>query len=74
MECVELALTKMLMADMRRDLRNVLIAEAKEYVLKACCRKLYNWLKVSSSSRSAHTIRSERQICFAWLQGYVWFS
>ncbi|CAD7091358.1 unnamed protein product [Hermetia illucens] len=46
-ECVELALTKMVLPDMRKELKSILIAEAKEAVLRACCRKLYNWIKIA---------------------------
>lgn len=46
-ECVELALTKMVFPDLRKELKAILIAEAKDAVLKACCRKLYNWIKVA---------------------------
>lgn len=45
-ESVELALKKMLLPDLVKELRSHLLAEAKECVLKACCRKLYNWIKV----------------------------
>ncbi|XP_017776397.1 PREDICTED: transcription elongation factor SPT6 isoform X2 [Nicrophorus vespilloides] len=47
MECVERALTKSVLPDLRDELKRTLIAESKDYVLKACCRKLYNWLKVA---------------------------
>jgi hypothetical protein len=43
-ESVELALTGLLLP----QLQTHLLAEAREAVLKTCCRKLYNWLKVSS--------------------------
>lgn len=46
-ESVELALKKMLLPDLVKELRSHLLAEAKECVLKACCRKLYNWIKVA---------------------------
>lgn len=45
-ECVERALTKLIIPDLRNELRQILLAEARDHVLKACCRKLYNWLKV----------------------------
>lgn len=44
-ECVEEALNKMVLPDMRKELRSLLVAEAKEAVLKACSRKMYNWIK-----------------------------
>nr|CAI5827545.1 unnamed protein product [Callosobruchus analis] len=46
-ECVERALTKSVLPDLRSELKRVLLAEAKEFVLKACCRKLYNWIKIA---------------------------
>jgi transcription elongation factor SPT6 len=47
-ESVELALTRLLLPELRKELQTHLLAEAREAVLKTCCRKLYNWLKVSS--------------------------
>jgi transcription elongation factor SPT6 len=47
-ESVELALTGLLLPELRKELQTHLLAEAQEAVLKTCCRKLYNWLKVSS--------------------------
>lgn len=47
MECVERALRRCILPDLKTELRRVLLAEAKEAVLKACCRKLYNWIKIS---------------------------
>ncbi|XP_065088333.1 transcription elongation factor SPT6 isoform X1 [Ochlerotatus camptorhynchus] len=46
-ECVELAFTKMVLPDLRRELQAILLEESKESVLKICCRKLYNWIKVA---------------------------
>lgn len=46
MECVERALTKSIIPDLRQELKSILLAEAKECVLRACCRKFYNWIKV----------------------------
>ncbi|KAL3272900.1 hypothetical protein HHI36_014360 [Cryptolaemus montrouzieri] len=46
-ECVERALKRCVLPDLRTELKRVLLAEAKEFVLKACCRKLYNWIKVA---------------------------
>ncbi|XP_041979251.1 transcription elongation factor SPT6 [Aricia agestis] len=46
-EAVTLALTKIVMPELRRELHAVLLAESKEYVLKCCRRKLYDWLKVA---------------------------
>ncbi|KAJ8923462.1 hypothetical protein NQ315_002021 [Exocentrus adspersus] len=47
MECVERALTKSVLPDLCSELKRALLAEAKEFVLKACCRKLYNWIKIA---------------------------
>ncbi|KAL4223178.1 Transcription elongation factor SPT6 [Mactra antiquata] len=46
-QALERALTKILYPQMEKELRLKLIAEAKEGIQKACCRKLYNWLKVA---------------------------
>ncbi|XP_045475975.1 transcription elongation factor SPT6-like [Harmonia axyridis] len=46
-ECVEHALKKCVLPDLRNELKRALLAEAKEFVLKACCRKLYNWIKIA---------------------------
>lgn len=45
--CVEEALNKMVLPDMRKELKSILISEAKESVLKQCCRKLHNWIKIA---------------------------
>lgn len=47
MECVDLAMKKLLIPSLRTELRERLLAEAKENVLKACCHKLYNQLRVA---------------------------
>lgn len=46
-ECVERALRRCILPDLKSELKRVLLAEAKEAVLKACCRKLYNWIKIA---------------------------
>ncbi|XP_045447974.1 transcription elongation factor SPT6 [Melitaea cinxia] len=46
-EAVTLALTKIVMPELRRELHAVLLQESKDYVLKCCRRKLYDWLKVA---------------------------
>lgn len=46
-ECVESALTKLVLPDLVKELKRTLLAEAKECVLRACCRKLYSWIKVA---------------------------
>lgn len=49
-ESVELALTRLLLPELRKELQTHLLSEAREAVLKTCCRKLYNWLKVAPHS------------------------
>ncbi|XP_053983538.1 transcription elongation factor SPT6-like isoform X1 [Hylaeus volcanicus] len=44
---VEMALTRMVIPSLKKELRTNLIAEGKECVMKACCRKMYNWIKVA---------------------------
>lgn len=46
-ECVERALTKLVLPDLIKELQRTLLAESKECVLRACCRKLYSWIKVA---------------------------
>ncbi|VDI00276.1 transcription elongation factor SPT6 [Mytilus galloprovincialis] len=46
-EALERALTKILYPQMEKELRAKMLAESKEGIVKACCRKLYNWLKVA---------------------------
>lgn len=47
-ECVDLAYRKLLMPEMVKELRRSLLAEAKEYILKACKQKLSSWISVSN--------------------------
>ncbi|XP_066596697.1 transcription elongation factor SPT6 isoform X2 [Prorops nasuta] len=47
---VEMALTKMVIPQLKKELRTNLITEAKECIMRACCRKMYNWLKVAPYS------------------------
>ncbi|KAJ1520204.1 hypothetical protein ONE63_004415 [Megalurothrips usitatus] len=49
-ECVELALRKMLIPELRKELKSVLVNEAKDCVLRSCCRRLYNWIKIAPYS------------------------
>ncbi|XP_023646777.1 transcription elongation factor SPT6 isoform X1 [Paramormyrops kingsleyae] len=44
---IERALQQFLYPQMAKELRNKLLAEAKDHIIKACSRKLYNWLKVA---------------------------
>ncbi|KAH0952476.1 hypothetical protein HN011_000116 [Eciton burchellii] len=47
---VEIALNRMIIPHLKKELRTNLIAEAKECVMRACCRKMYNWIKVAPYS------------------------
>ncbi|XP_061104360.1 transcription elongation factor SPT6 [Conger conger] len=44
---IERSLQQFLYPQMAKELKNKLISEAKENIVKGCCRKLYNWLKVA---------------------------
>ncbi|XP_029303416.1 transcription elongation factor SPT6 isoform X3 [Cottoperca gobio] len=44
---IERALTQFLYPQMAKELKSKLITEAKESIVRACCRRLYNWLKVA---------------------------
>ncbi|XP_062328913.1 transcription elongation factor SPT6-like [Osmerus eperlanus] len=44
---IERSLKQFLYPQMGKELKNKLVAEAKESITKACSRKLYNWLKVA---------------------------
>ncbi|XP_046892038.1 transcription elongation factor SPT6-like [Hypomesus transpacificus] len=44
---IERSLKQFLYPQMGKELKNKLIAEAKESITKACSRKLYNWLKLA---------------------------
>ncbi|XP_054723966.1 LOW QUALITY PROTEIN: transcription elongation factor SPT6-like [Uloborus diversus] len=46
-KALEIALTKILYPTFQKELKLRLLSESKEGVVKACCRKLYNWLKVA---------------------------
>lgn len=46
-ECVERAMVKLIIPDLIKEVREQLLLESKEFVMKACCRKLYNWLKTA---------------------------
>ncbi|KAK6637223.1 hypothetical protein RUM44_007637 [Polyplax serrata] len=46
-ECVEIALKKILLPDLKKELRTNLLLEAREFILKSCSKKLYNWIKVA---------------------------
>ncbi|KAK0178826.1 hypothetical protein PV327_007674 [Microctonus hyperodae] len=47
MGSVEMALTRMVIPDLKKELKANLLAEAKEYVMRACCKKMYNWIKIA---------------------------
>uniref|UniRef100_A0A668VNX6 Transcription elongation factor spt6 n=1 Tax=Oreochromis aureus TaxID=47969 RepID=A0A668VNX6_OREAU len=44
---IERALNQFLYPQMAKELKSKLIAEAKESIIRSCCRRLYNWLKVA---------------------------
>ncbi|XP_069040225.1 transcription elongation factor SPT6 [Lepisosteus oculatus] len=44
---IERSLKQFLYPQMAKELKNKLMAEAKENIIKGCSRKLYNWLKVA---------------------------
>ncbi|XP_074640844.1 transcription elongation factor SPT6-like [Tubulanus polymorphus] len=46
-QALERALKNILYPQMAKELRGKLIQEAKDYVVKSCCRKLYHWLKIA---------------------------
>ncbi|XP_073971663.1 transcription elongation factor Spt6 isoform X2 [Rhodnius prolixus] len=45
--CVEMALKKMLVPELIKDLHSRLLEESKEFVLRSCARRIYNWIKVA---------------------------
>lgn len=46
-ECVDLALTKMVIPDLRKELESILLAESKEFIAEACGRKMHDWIKTA---------------------------
>ncbi|KAK2828241.1 hypothetical protein Q5P01_019275 [Channa striata] len=44
---IERALNQFLYPQMAKELKSKLVAEAKESIVRSCCRRLYNWLKVA---------------------------
>lgn len=46
-QALERALTKILYPQMEKEIRSKLLQEGRDFVLRACCRKLLNWLKVA---------------------------
>ncbi|KAG5681165.1 hypothetical protein PVAND_010625 [Polypedilum vanderplanki] len=46
-ECVEIALTKMVLPDLRKELDAILLAEAKDYVSECCGKKIRDWIQVA---------------------------
>lgn len=47
-ECVELALTKMVIPDLRKELESILLSESKDFVLEACTKRMHNWIKTAA--------------------------
>lgn len=46
-QCVEEAITKMVLPDMRKELKLILLLEAKESILRSCCDRLRGWIKTA---------------------------
>lgn len=46
-ECVEIALKKMVLPDLRKELESILMQESKDFVLDACSKKIFNWIRVA---------------------------
>lgn len=46
-ECVELALTKMVIPDLRKELESILLTESKDFVQEAVSKKMFNWIKTA---------------------------
>ncbi|XP_076670314.1 transcription elongation factor SPT6 isoform X2 [Andrena cerasifolii] len=44
---VEIALNRIVIPQLKKEIRITLLTEAKECVMKACCRRMYNWIKIS---------------------------
>ncbi|XP_003707816.2 transcription elongation factor SPT6 isoform X2 [Megachile rotundata] len=44
---VEAALNRIIIPQLKKELRSNLLTESKECVMKACCRKMYNWIKIA---------------------------
>uniref|UniRef100_A0A8C2E8L9 Transcription elongation factor SPT6 n=2 Tax=Cyprinus carpio TaxID=7962 RepID=A0A8C2E8L9_CYPCA len=44
---IERSLQQFLYPQMAKELKNKLVTEAKDNIVKSCCKKLYNWLKVA---------------------------
>ncbi|XP_058804062.1 transcription elongation factor SPT6 isoform X2 [Phymastichus coffea] len=47
---VEMALTKMVIPDLKKELHSILLTEAKDCVMRSCARKMYNWIKIAPYS------------------------
>ncbi|KAK4008393.1 hypothetical protein OUZ56_013534 [Daphnia magna] len=46
-EVIDLALNKFVFPALVKELKAKLLSEAREFVMRACCHQLYNWLKVA---------------------------
>ncbi|XP_031780062.1 transcription elongation factor SPT6-like [Nasonia vitripennis] len=44
---VEIALEKIVLPDLKKELHSTLLSEAKECVMRSCVRKAHNWIKVA---------------------------
>ncbi|XP_017879018.1 transcription elongation factor SPT6-like [Ceratina calcarata] len=47
---VEIALSRVVIPQLKKELRSTLLTEAKQCVMTACCRKMYNWIKIAPYS------------------------
>ncbi|XP_034935114.1 transcription elongation factor SPT6-like [Chelonus insularis] len=47
---LEMAINKMIIPNLKKELKSSLIAEAKEYVMQICCRKMFDWIKIAPFS------------------------
>lgn len=58
-ESVRIAYERMLIPDFKKELQANLMAEAKEFVLRSCARKMYNWIKVAPYTCSFKKVRAK---------------
>nr|XP_033334830.1 transcription elongation factor SPT6-like [Megalopta genalis] len=47
---VEIALNRIIIPQLKKELRSNLLTEAKDCIMKTCCRKMYNWIKIAPYS------------------------
>lgn len=51
-ECVEEAVYKMVIPDLRRELLSILLNESKDFVLEQCSKRIFNWIKTAPFNTS----------------------